>query len=365
MESKTAYYSDTGNIDDLIAFVARNPDSLLIPEHGLEGGRTLLHIAASYGSVEVCKELIRLGISINASASSSGGKLPIGEAAGRGHVNLVSWLIEHGSLIDGPPEATTSPLMDSSIGGHLDVVNLLLQHDVDVNRLHLKYNQTSLDLALVYKQDEIADVLRNAGWRQAVEPIDFSVKGSGILEHIEDRVGDILSIRQRMKVGDSEVEFATAMMREVKDCKLFFSFGVHQVVPHAEYFFCLQSDWPLNRAALAGNSAYSFPILALAELARRRLNGDLVSEGNVFEKESLPFPEKFWPDDVDAIVLIDYQFDHAEPKERVVGEVTMLAVVPVKYTKSGRPTGKKLDDLVIKLRTSSWKKISLKIPLKN
>jgi ankyrin repeat protein len=360
MESKTAYYSDTGSIDDLTAFVAKNQELLLVPEHGMEGGRTLLHIAASYGSIKVCEELIGLGISINTSAVSAGGKLPIGEAAARGHLDLVSWLIEHGSLVDGPPEAITTPLMDSSINGHPSVVALLLQQDADVNRLHLKYNQTSLDLALIYKQDEVADLLKNAGGQKAIEPIDFSSEGAGILEHIEGRVGSVLSVRPIREFYSRRVEYLTALIRGEKNCKIFFLFGIHRLVPRFEFIFCLQYDWPLNDSAFIRKTDVSFPIQVLSELTKSRWNGDLISEGNIFDKDTFSIGEICWPDGVDAIIAIDYQFDNVERKKQADEDVTLLALVPIKYTKSGRPVGKKLEEIISKLRTSSWKKISLR-----
>ncbi|MBN3854779.1 ankyrin repeat domain-containing protein [Paraburkholderia sp. Ac-20340] len=360
MEQKTAYYSDTGSIGDLVNFIAKNPELFRIPEHGMEGGRTLLHIAASYGSLEVCEDLIGRGISINASARSSGGKLPIGEAAAKGHVNLVRWLLENGSAVDGPPEAVTTPLMDSAINGHESVVALLLERGADVNRLHLRLNQTPLDLALIYKQEGAAHVLRSAGGKLSIEPIDFSTEGAGILEHIEERVGSILSGKPKHEFASLKIEYLTALIRGAKDCKLFFSYGVHQVAPRVEFVFCLQSDWPLSNAGLSSENFVSFPFRILLELTKRRLGGSSIEEGDVFDRSTLSGGEVFWPDGIDAVVAIDYQFDHVESKERVEGDVKILALVPIKYTKSGRPVGKKMTDLVAKLRTSSWKKISLR-----
>lgn len=346
-----------------MAFVVKNPESLLVPEYGMEGGRTLLHIAASHGSIEVCEELIRLGISINASARTSGGKLPLGEAAARGHLGLVRWLIEHGSLVDGLPEAVTTPLMDSSINGHQEVVAFLIDCNADVNRLHLRYNQTSLDLALIYKQSDVANILKNAGGWRAIEPIDYSVEGGGILEHVEAHVGDILSSRKKMEFGGCEVEYLNALIREEKDSKIFFSFGAHQITPHIELAFCLQLDWPVNEAALESQEIISFPIRVLKELTKFILDGSLIAEGDVFDSDTLSIDRKFWPDGVDAVIAIDYQFSHVERDERVAGDVTILVLVPIKYTKSGRPTGEKLADLISKYRLASWKKISLRLPV--
>lgn len=361
--SRPTYFSDTGSIEDLLTFVDRNPESLHVPEHGIEGGRTLLHIAASHGNVEACELLISLGISINTPAASSGNRLPIGEAAARGHAHLVQWLIEHGSLVDGPAIAVTTPLMDSVIAGHRGVAEILIANGADVNRLHLRYNQTSHDLALIYRQDDVADLIRDAGGKQAIEPIDLSSeKGSGILEHIYERVGRILSSRPSRMLGSYRVELRTALIGEAKDCKLLFSVGAHELVPRVEFMLCLQSDWPLSEASLKDETFVAFPGRLLFEMSRQRLEGRVIQEGEIVDRTTVLSNELVWPDGIDAVVAVNYQFDHAQRNTGDAEDVTLLALVPLKYPKSGRPAPEKLKELIAKLRLSSWKKISIRLP---
>lgn len=361
--SRPTYFSDTGSIKDLLTFVDRNPDSLLVPEHGIEGGRTLLHIAASHGSVEACELLMNMGIPVNTPATASGSRLPIAEAAARGHANLVRWLIDRGSLVDGLAIAVTTPLMDSAIGGHRSVVEVLIANGADTNRLHLRFNQTPLDLALTYKKIDVAGLIEKAGGLHAIEPMDLSrERGSGILEHVYERVGKILSSRPSQSFGSHRIELRTALIGEAKDCKLLFSLGAHEILPRVEFLLCLQSDWPLNEACLKDESFLSFPVRLLFELSRHRLEGKVIQEGEIIDATTWPGAVPVWPDGIDAMVAINYQFDHTERNIETPGEVTLLAFAPLKYPKSGRPAPKKLAELIAKLRVSSWKKISLRLP---
>ncbi|QCP54367.1 ankyrin repeat domain-containing protein [Trinickia violacea] len=363
--SKPAYFSDTGNVEDLLTFIDKNPDLILVPEHGIEGGRTLLHIAASHGRVDVCDLLMNLGIPVNSPAISSGNRLPINEASAHGHSRLVEWLIEHGSMVDGPPVAVTTPLMDSAVAGHKDVAEVLIANGADVNRLHLRYNQTSLDLAFIYRKNDVVGVLENAGGKRAIEPIDFTVeRGGGILEHVYERVGQILSSRPSQMFGRYSVELRTALIKEAKDCKLLFSLGTHELSPRVEFFLCLQSDWPLNNACLKENDFLSFPSRLIFELSRQRLEGKIIREGEIIDKTTELANELVWPDGIDAVVVINYQFDHTQRNAGTSGGVTLLALVPLKYPKSGRPDREKLTELVAKLRVSSWKTISIRLPFK-
>jgi uncharacterized protein len=360
MTTATGYYSDTGRIDDLIDFVHRHPDLLLIPEHGIAGGRTLLHIAASYGSVEVCENLIGRGISINAPSASSGNQLPISEAAGRGHLDLVRWLIDHGACVDGLSTSVTTPVMVAAMNGHRSVVELLLQCGADINRLHLRTHQTSLDFAQVYQHDHVADLLRKAGALHAIEPVDYSGNGGGILAHVEQHVGCVLSSRLTREWESCRVEYRTALIRRAKDYKLLFSLGINSLAPSIELMICLKSDWPTGEAVLASGGHESFPLRLLWELSRIRLKGRLIEEGDIVERAMLSVEEAFWPSGVDAFLVVDYQFYGSVHKEQGDEEVKMLALVPIQYTKSMRPTGQRLQNMLFKLRTASWKRIALK-----
>lgn len=364
--TETTYFSDTGNIEDLVRFVEKRPESLESPEHGIAGGRTLLHIAAAYGDVEVCDRLIQMGLSINCVAASTGNGLPLGEAASRGRFDAVAWLLQNGSEVDGPANSVTTPLMNAIVSGHREIVETLLESGADVNRLHLRYNQTPLDLALVWKRADIANLLVSNGGKRAIEPIDLAAeRGSGILEHIYGNVGPILSTRLlSVKKRSSsrslhDIELRVALVNEDKSCKLLFTMGVHESVPRQELMMCLPFDWPVSKRCMDENLPYSFPIHAMSLFVERRLSGEVLRSGEIFDR-SLGDDQLIWPDEVDALVVVDYQFNHAERERQSDEEVTLLMLVPFRYPKAGRPTETKMTAWVEKQRLASWKKIALR-----
>ena len=89
-----------------------------------------LHIAASYGRIDIASYLIDCGIDVNRNGDISGGN-SIRSAAENGQIEMVELLYNHGTVFD-VSEAAKNPLFGAIYGGHYNVVRFLVEHGIDI-----------------------------------------------------------------------------------------------------------------------------------------------------------------------------------------------------------------------------------------
>jgi len=92
-------------------------------------GDRLLEAAASNHDTEV-KLFLWLGADVN---YSSGNGTALHQAAFHGNVGLVSYLLEHGALVDAPAKSGVTPLWQARERGQPAVEQVLLAHGANPN----------------------------------------------------------------------------------------------------------------------------------------------------------------------------------------------------------------------------------------
>lgn len=320
---------------------------------------SLLHHAASIGALEVCKFLVDEGMDVNLIDGAY--RTPLVYATGSGKQEVAFWLIERGADINGDCRGITTPLIESARVNDTELARRLIAQGADVNRLQCKFNQTALDTATVYGSEDTAELISRAGGMRAQEPIDLSQeRASGILEHLFHNVGPILSNRLALIADDQAIDLRTALVGKGGEFKVLCTIGAYEITPSIEFMICLPHDWPLNDSAVISPLSVSFPAQLLRMLALRRLGGEAIAEGYVVGKQATLELSEIWPADVDAFVAVNYQFKQGAGNLNATGEVTLLMMVPVTYSKTGRPSAVKLDTWIGKQRVASWKKIALR-----
>ena len=104
-------------------------------EHGAnihlqdKDGDTCLHYAAEGGHVEVVSKLLAVGAKENqdyVNARNNSGTSPLMETCSNGHMNVATYLVEHGASIHLQDEDGDTCLHYAARGGHVDVVSQLL-----------------------------------------------------------------------------------------------------------------------------------------------------------------------------------------------------------------------------------------------
>ncbi|HHQ4308958.1 TPA: ankyrin repeat domain-containing protein [Serratia fonticola] len=319
-------------------------------------GDSLLHLAARKGKVNLCDFLIKKGADVN--SLSDGYLTPLIESACEGYLDVVTLLIESGALVNGDPRCVTTPLIESSMYGHLGVVRVLVDSNADINRLQANFNRTALDIAMAYKHEDIASYLQSVGARKAYEEIDIEIPGGGILHHIYNNVGPILVDEYH----DDGVSLKTATIGDGKSHKLLFTFGNFVKVPHTEFLICLPYNWPLNNSIFNGGYKESFPFKLLCALSNKYKHNGEIKEGYIIDKHGDIWAGLDWPESIDALISVDYSFEHKDKELSSSDEepVTLFLLVPIKYAKTGVPKGNKFNEWVSKRRTASWKSVSFK-----
>lgn len=135
-----------GNIDQAISWIKTNPEFLnMVTPFG-----TWLHVAASSGNIDMVRRLLDLGVDINARGGTLGGDA-LNYAASNGHIDVVKHLLSRGAEMD-ISEPEKNPLFSAIYGGHIEIVNLLLENGIDT---HVRYTgnlMTNMD-ALAFAQE--------------------------------------------------------------------------------------------------------------------------------------------------------------------------------------------------------------------
>jgi ankyrin repeat protein len=101
--------------------------------------------------------LVNLLISKDAEVNKKGWA-PLHYAAANGHDDIVKVLLDHSAYVDaGSPNGTT-PLMMAARGGHVSTVKLLLDNGADLS-VKNQIGMTALDFAKTYKEPDVVEGL--------------------------------------------------------------------------------------------------------------------------------------------------------------------------------------------------------------
>lgn len=109
-----------------------------------------LHIAASYGRINIASYLIECGIDVNRNGDISGGN-PIRSAAENGHIDMIELLYNSGTVFD-VSEAAKNPLFGAIYGGHYSVVEFLVEHGIDIAKYYSVGELDKVDACMYAKQ---------------------------------------------------------------------------------------------------------------------------------------------------------------------------------------------------------------------
>ena len=86
------------------------------------------------------------------------GRLPLGEASNRGHLAIVTLMIENGADVCAKDDVGSSALIGAAVNGHLEVVKVLIDNDADINAKN-NYGWTALHGAAANGHLDVVKVL--------------------------------------------------------------------------------------------------------------------------------------------------------------------------------------------------------------
>ena len=130
-----------------------------------------IHDAVKTGNIEAVKQHLAAGADVN--AKDINGRTSLYYAAFKRHDEIAELLIAAGADVNAKSRTGTTPLHNAAMIGHKEIIELLIAKGVDVNaKIESGMNfegDTPLDLAIIRKHTEIADLLRKHGGKTGEE----------------------------------------------------------------------------------------------------------------------------------------------------------------------------------------------------
>ena len=130
-----------------------------------------IHKAAWSGNIKVVKQHIAAGTDVNAKNKYE--QTPLHRAAYSDRKEIVELLLANGADVNAKGYYGRTPLQRAAWFGRKEIVGLLIAKGADVNAKSnvrgVNTNETPLDMAIINKQAETADLLRKHGGKTAEE----------------------------------------------------------------------------------------------------------------------------------------------------------------------------------------------------
>ena len=279
----------------LKSMLIRNPD-LLNHNVYLVGADALLAYAALEGRFAICEVLLDLDAPLDRFDEASSA---LTLAAANGHMNVVKLLVKNGALIDAAPKSVTTPLMSAISGSHVEVAKFLIEQGADINRFHLRLYQTPLDLAMVWKQNEIESIIRSMGGISVLRP-DWSTHGdSEMLDWMGSNFGGILALDCLTSGADTSVSLGLSLANKGKN-KILFSVGIIRFTPSAfEICMVLDGNWnPYDKT-----ERNQFPVYFMYRLIEACQRSETIDEGACVDVSDARVSDLVWPSKIDRACL--------------------------------------------------------------
>lgn len=316
-----------------------------------------VHYIAAYGNVQMLDWLytkVRFNIDY-----SKGGGTALSEACYYGNIENVQWFLAHNAKIEGECWDILSPLLEAVMGGHTQVVKLLIEHKANVNRIHLRSGLLPLDYAKSRGFKEIQELLIDKGAKalsQLPDWVDNPIEGVGILTYITIQLGKIfpLDIENKGNVSIKMVQGSKIKRR------VLFTFGLYALQkPMIELCLVLPEYWNFYNT----KGANLFPVHFLKEAIALIQSGKSIKEGDYLLLDTPPFNTLTAPEGLAGFYVSDVTWNKTkedeedeEPEEDIDDEVTILSLIPIKKTKKGfTPLDKE------KARNAGWAKLTLNV----
>lgn len=155
LEKEMLFAVRTDNINELKNLVEQGVD--ISWQDSKVEGVTALHEAAQKGNIEILKYLLQNEANIN--SKNRNGLTPLHVAAYFGENVIVNTLIEQGAEVNAKARDNITPLHAAASMGHQDTVELLINKGAEVHAKSSKDGSTPQDFAVRKGYQDIADTL--------------------------------------------------------------------------------------------------------------------------------------------------------------------------------------------------------------
>ena len=126
-----------------------------------------IHDAAREGNIEAVKQHLAAGTDVN--AKDEDGLTPLHEAAGGGQKEITELFIAKGADVNANTPDGLTVFFAAILGANKEIIELLIAKGADVNAKDNRLRKTPLDVAIMRKHPETADLLRKHGGKTGEE----------------------------------------------------------------------------------------------------------------------------------------------------------------------------------------------------
>lgn len=270
-EIRTAIKQD--DVERVVKLIGSDPELLHLV---MEPFGTWLHVAATYGKLEIVKKLIDLGIDINRCGGVYGGGA-LNEAASEGHPDVVNYLLSCGAEMD-ISNPVKNPLFGAIQGGHVDVVKILIANGIDIR---VKYsgesmkNMDSVAFAHEQGQKEIANLLdsfikdenKDTMQNETSEILDYITEHFGPIHNTISEIipGSKVAVNIQIILPTKQHNFTTLVTTGMSDIAMDET-EENVGTKFAELIMKLPANWPVGKEDMMNND-YFWPIKWLRMIA--------------------------------------------------------------------------------------------------
>ncbi|UJR22944.1 hypothetical protein I4U23_025971 [Adineta vaga] len=195
-------------------------------QHKTDEMHTALMEACMDGHVQVAKLLLDHGADVNMPPDSY--ESPLTLSACGGHIELASLLIERGANLEEVNDEGYTPLMEASREGHDDLVNLLVSQGADVNRTTEDTQETALTLACAGGFLDVAKILishgANVNLGQSTPLMEASQEGH--IELVQYLIQNSADVNQTTPAGETALAYACES-GHTEVAEILFNSGAH------------------------------------------------------------------------------------------------------------------------------------------
>ena len=203
--SPSANAEEDQEIARIQQMIQDSPDLINAQDHG---ALTPLGKAAAKGQLKVVSFLLSQGADIN------GGIPPIYLAVGAGNRAMVDLLINRGAVVNRDCEYGRTALYRAVQEGFQSITELLLEHHAEVNVSDIRDGSTPLHMAVIYGRSKFVSLLLAAGAQANLEnkewrtPLSLAVENGSL-----EIVNVLLSAKADPNAGHKDVPLLTAIYK--------------------------------------------------------------------------------------------------------------------------------------------------------
>lgn len=135
------------------------------PAEYLNGGTTILHLAARAGNLSLLERLLALGVAVDLpEGGKTNGITPLSRAIEEQEEAAISLLLSHGANPNHPMEDTWTCVLQAAKIGNYNIVKMLVQYGADVHTACRPEGWTALHIGCQEGHRLIVRLLLEAGW---------------------------------------------------------------------------------------------------------------------------------------------------------------------------------------------------------